>query len=75
MGCSATLKKHRKIEIIEEKIKKYSLTDRHRFINEGTVLIDDKFYYYIQSQKVRVKKKKIYYNCNFDKFVKIFLKE
>lgn len=73
--CERWLKQERKREIIHEKIKKYGLTERHKFINGGTVLIDNKFYYYVQKHKVRVKGSTKYYNCNFDKFVKVFLKK
>jgi len=41
-------------------VNRLKLADRCEFPNEGTVLVDGRFYYYAQSKKARVKGSKTY---------------
>ena len=55
---------------ITERLK---ITDRVKFINEGTCLLDDEFYYYAQKRKARVKgTTKQYQMRGFQHFIDVF---
>jgi hypothetical protein len=57
-------------------ITKFKLADRTKWINNATVLIDDKYYYYAQRRKARVKGKNKYYQMRgFEHFYEVFLRE
>jgi hypothetical protein len=56
-------------------IEKYNLTNRTKWINSGTILVDDKYYFYCQKKKVRIKGTNIYHKVKsfkhfYDEFVK-----
>ena len=55
------MKKENKEKVLENSIKKYKLQDRTKWINEGSIVIDDKYYYYCQSKKAKVKGYNKYY--------------
>jgi hypothetical protein len=55
---------------ISERLK---ILDRVEFVNEGTCLLDGKFYYYAQKKKARVKGKNKYYTMRgFQHFIDVF---
>lgn len=55
-------------------VEKYKLEGRTKWINEGSVIIDDKYYYYCQSKKARVKGSNKYYKMRgFSHFYDTFL--
>lgn len=47
--------RERKRTSMENVLKKNKLIDRSRFINEGTVVVDDKYTYYCQKKIAKVK--------------------
>jgi len=56
--------------------KRLKILDRVEFPNEGTCLLDGKFYYYAQKRKARVKgKKKMYQMRGFQHFIDVFGKD
>jgi len=58
---------------ISERLK---IVDRVEFPNEGTCLLDGKFYYYAQKKKARVKgTKKQYQMRGFQHFIDVFGKD
>jgi hypothetical protein len=60
---------------LKDCIEKYELQDRTRWINEGAVVIDEKYYYYCQSKKARVKGSNKRYDLNnFTHFYNVFIK-
>lgn len=66
--------KQKKRSALYNSIKKYKLESRTKWINEGSVVIDDKYYYYCQSKKVRVKGNNKYYKMRgFSHFYDTFL--
>jgi hypothetical protein len=57
-------------------ITKFNLMDRTEWINDATVLIDNKYYYYAQKRKARVKGSKKYYQMRgFEHFYEVFLRK
>lgn len=60
---------------IETKLEKYKLENRVEYINDGTLLFDNLYYYYIQKKKYRKKGTQIYHKLNFDNFFKTILKD
>jgi len=67
-------RKQRKRNSLENSIKKYKLQDRTKWINEGSVVIDDMYYYYCQSKKAKVKGRNKYYQMRgFSHFYDTFL--
>jgi len=67
-------RKQRKRTSLENSIKKYKLQDRTKWINEGSVVIDDMYYYYCQSKKAKVKGRNKYYQMRgFSHFYDTFL--
>jgi hypothetical protein len=68
-------KKEYKRSDVKNGLRNYQLQSRARWINEGTIIIDEKYYYYMQSKKARVKgSNKRYDMNNFTHFYNVFLK-
>lgn len=68
-------KKEYKISDVKNGLRTYQLKSRTRWINEGVIIIDEKYYYYMQSKKARVKgSNKRYDMNNFTHFYNVFLK-
>ena len=60
---------------LKDCIEKYELQNRTRWINEGAVVIDEKYYYYCQSKKAKVKGSNKRYDLkNFTHFYNVFIK-
>lgn len=67
--------RRKKRSALENSIKKYKLESRTKWINRGSVVIDDKYYYYCQSKKAKVKGYNKYYQMRgFSHFYDTFLK-
>lgn len=65
--------RRRKRNAMRNIAKRLKITDRVKFPNEGTCLLDDKVYYYAQKRKARVKGQKKYYQMRgFEHFIKVF---
>ena len=68
--------RRKKRSSLENSIKKYKLESRTKWINQGSVVIDDKYYYYCQSKKAKVKGHNKYYQMRgFSHFYDTFLGE
>lgn len=60
---------------LHNQIRKFKLENRVEFINDGTVVFDNKYYYYCQKKKARVKgNPKQYQMRGFAHFLEVFLK-
>jgi hypothetical protein len=65
----------RRRNTLHNQIQKFKLEDRVKFINDGTVVFDNKYYYYCQKKKARVKgNPKQYQMRGFAHFLEVFLK-
>jgi hypothetical protein len=55
-------------------LEKNNLTRRAEFVNEGTVVIDEEFWYYSKAKKARAKGRKNFYQMRgFQHFLDVFI--
>ena len=68
-----SISRDRKRNAMHNISKRLKITDRVEFPQEGTCLLDGRFYYYSQKRKARVKgTQKCYQMRGFAHFVKVF---
>lgn len=69
------LQSEKKRDVVLNRIEKYKLNDRVERINEGTFLFDDKYYYYTNKKKYRLKGTQKNFDVGgFDEFYRLCLK-
>lgn len=66
-------KRRRNRNAMRKAVEKSGVLERVEFINEGTCLLDGKFYYYAQKKTARRKGDSKYYQMrSFEHFIEVF---